>query len=108
MTFSGWIAVLAGWYVTEIGRQPFLVSGVLRTREAVTTTSAGMVGVSLALYLMLYAVLIIAYCSVVFYLARGAHATQRDDAVGYTRPPAAGLGVIPFVGTATRRGGEHA
>ena len=30
MTFSGWLGVLAGWYVTEIGRQPYLVSGVLK------------------------------------------------------------------------------
>ena len=36
MAFSGWIATLAGWYVTEIGRQPYLVSGVLRTADAVT------------------------------------------------------------------------
>ncbi|MGV3693101.1 MAG: cytochrome ubiquinol oxidase subunit I, partial [Paracoccus marcusii] len=26
MGFSGWIATLAGWYVTEIGRQPWLVT----------------------------------------------------------------------------------
>jgi cytochrome d ubiquinol oxidase subunit I len=32
MTFSGWVATLAGWYVTEIGRQPWLVYGVLRPR----------------------------------------------------------------------------
>jgi cytochrome d ubiquinol oxidase subunit I len=31
MTFSGWVATLAGWYTTEIGRQPWLVHGVLRT-----------------------------------------------------------------------------
>ena len=36
MTFSGWIATLAGWYVTEIGRQPYLVSGILKTADAVT------------------------------------------------------------------------
>ena len=36
MTFCGWIATLAGWYVTEIGRQPFLVYGVLNTADAVT------------------------------------------------------------------------
>ena len=35
MTFSGWVATLAGWYVTEIGRQPWLVYGVLRTADAV-------------------------------------------------------------------------
>jgi cytochrome d ubiquinol oxidase subunit I len=33
MTFSGWVATLAGWYVTEIGRQPFIVHGLLRTDE---------------------------------------------------------------------------
>ncbi len=34
MALSGWVATLAGWYTTEIGRQPWLVSGVLRTEEA--------------------------------------------------------------------------
>ena len=72
MTFSGWVGVLSGWYTTEIGRQPFLVQGVLRTSEAVTTLPAGDVGLTLALYLALYAVLIAAYISVVFYLARQA------------------------------------
>jgi len=32
MTFAGWVAVLAGWYTTEVGRQPWLATGVLRTR----------------------------------------------------------------------------
>ena len=34
-TFSGWVATLAGWCVTEIGRQPWLVTGILRTADAV-------------------------------------------------------------------------
>jgi cytochrome d ubiquinol oxidase subunit I len=34
MTLSGWVATVAGWYVTEIGRQPYLVYGVLTTAEA--------------------------------------------------------------------------
>jgi cytochrome d ubiquinol oxidase subunit I len=33
-TFSGWVATLAGWLVTEIGRQPWLVTGILRTAQA--------------------------------------------------------------------------
>ena len=33
MTFSGWVATVAGWYVTEIGRQPFIVYGLLRTAD---------------------------------------------------------------------------
>ncbi len=83
MTFSGWVAVLAGWYVTEIGRQPYLVSGVLRTSEAVTTTPAVAIGFTLVLYLVIYAVLLVSYCSVVFYLAgKAADADNRvlDDA----------------------------
>lgn len=61
MTFSGWVAVLAGWYVTEIGRQPWLVTGVLKTADAVTPVAAGNVGFSLAMYLLVYVVLITAY-----------------------------------------------
>jgi cytochrome d ubiquinol oxidase subunit I len=33
MSFSGWVATLAGWYVTEIGRQPFIVFGLLRVDD---------------------------------------------------------------------------
>jgi cytochrome d ubiquinol oxidase subunit I len=72
MTFVGWIAMLAGWYTTEIGRQPFLVSGVLRTADAVTEIAAGKVALTLGLYLVLYTVLATAYISVVFYLVRRA------------------------------------
>ena len=73
MSFSGWIATLAGWYVTEIGRQPYLVTGVLLTKDAASATAAPIIGVSLGLYLMLYLVLIVSYISVLFYLARHAH-----------------------------------
>ena len=73
MTFSGWIATLAGWYVTEIGRQPFLVTGVLRTVDAVNPVPVP-VPVSLGLYLPLYVLLLGAYVSVVFHLARKAPA----------------------------------
>jgi cytochrome d ubiquinol oxidase subunit I len=70
MTFSGWVATLAGWYVTEIGRQPWLVSGVLRTADAVTTVPGAQVGLSLTLYLVTYAVLLFAYLQTLFYMAR--------------------------------------
>jgi len=75
MAFSGWVATLAGWYTTEIGRQPYLVHGVLTTAQAAATNvSATMIGSSLAMYLSLYAVLIVAFISVIFYLARKAGA----------------------------------
>jgi cytochrome bd ubiquinol oxidase subunit I len=72
MSFSGWVATLAGWYVTEIGRQPWLVSGVLKTAQAASSVPAPMVATTLALYIAVYVGLIMAYVSVVFYLARKA------------------------------------
>ncbi|MEO1575586.1 MAG: cytochrome ubiquinol oxidase subunit I, partial [Pseudomonadota bacterium] len=93
MTFSGWVAVLAGWFVTEVGRQPFLVAGVLRTAEAASTIGAGAVGFSLALYLLMYVGLIAAYISVLFFLARRANDTDER-----ARPPEAlGPAVMPPV-----------
>ncbi len=72
MTFSGWIATVAGWYVTEIGRQPWLVNGVLKTIDAASDVPAPMIGTSLAMYLALYAVLMVAFISTIFYMARKA------------------------------------
>ena len=70
MTFSGWLATLAGWYITEIGRQPYLVYGLLLTKDAASAVQTPMIDISLGLYLSLYAALITAYVSVLFHLAR--------------------------------------
>lgn len=72
MSFSGWIATLAGWYTTEIGRQPWLVQGVLATKDAVSDVPAGMVLSTLIGYLVIYGLLIFAYIGVITYLARKA------------------------------------
>ncbi len=74
MTFSGWVATVAGWYVSEIGRQPWLVQGVLKTAEAAGPVPAGAIAASLTTYLVLYVALLIAYVSVVFHLAAQAAA----------------------------------
>jgi cytochrome d ubiquinol oxidase subunit I len=76
MTFSGWIATVAGWYVTEIGRQPYLVYGVLTSADAAAPNvgATAIVG-TLVMYLALYAALTAAYISVVFYMARKAKST---------------------------------
>jgi cytochrome d ubiquinol oxidase subunit I len=80
MTFAGWVALIAGWYVTEIGRQPWLVTGVLTSAEAASQVPAPRIALTLALYLTLYAALIVAYISVVFYLAR--HKKHADKPFG--------------------------
>jgi len=79
MTFSGWIATLAGWYVTEIGRQPWLVQGVLSTEAALGAAPRGAVMGSLTLYLATYAFLLAAYIFTLFHLARQ---SDTDDTPG--------------------------
>ncbi|WP_198369693.1 cytochrome ubiquinol oxidase subunit I [Roseomonas rosulenta] len=69
MTFSGWIATLAGWYVTEIGRQPWLVTGVLTTAQAAGPVPAASIGTTLAMYLTIYAMLLTAYVGTIYRLA---------------------------------------
>ena len=68
-TFSGWVATLAGWMVTEIGRQPWLVTGILRTAEAVGDATGAQVGASLTAYVLTYAVLLLSYMVVITHLA---------------------------------------
>ncbi len=79
MTFSGWVATLAGWYVTEIGRQPWLVTGVLRTADAVTAVPSSHVGLTLAMYLTIYAVLLVVYVRTLFLLARKAVSVDNPE-----------------------------
>jgi cytochrome d ubiquinol oxidase subunit I len=69
MTFSGWIATLAGWIVTEIGRQPWLVQGILRTADAAGQVSEGALGASLTGYALVYGVMLLAYMVVITHLA---------------------------------------
>ena len=69
MAFSGWVATLAGWYTTEIGRQPWLVTGVLKTHEALGPVPGSHVALTLAIYLVLYAVLLVVYLGVLTHLA---------------------------------------
>ena len=76
MTFIGWVALIAGWYVTEIGRQPWLVYGVLTAAQAASHVVASNIALTLAVYLTLYIALLFAYVRVVFYLAGKASSKQ--------------------------------
>ncbi|KRD96318.1 cytochrome D ubiquinol oxidase subunit I [Bosea sp. Root381] len=51
---SGFVAVLAGWFVTEVGRQPFTVYGVLRTSDSLSNIDAAAVGTSLVAFIIVY------------------------------------------------------
>ncbi len=67
-TFSGWVATLAGWMVTEIGRQPWLVTGILRTADATGNASGAELGASLTAYALTYAALLLSYMVVLTHL----------------------------------------
>ena len=55
---SGFVALLAGWYVNEIGRQPYVIYGLLRTADAVSPNiGTGTVLASLIVYAMVYAII---------------------------------------------------
>jgi len=53
---SGFIAVLAGWIAAEVGRQPYVVYGVMRTADAVSPVTAGSVATSLLFFIIVYAI----------------------------------------------------
>ncbi len=79
MTFSGWVATVAGWYVTEIGRQPFMVFGLLRTADVASNVPAPMIALTLTLYVTVYLALIVAYVGVLKYMAEKPEQVLRVD-----------------------------
>jgi cytochrome d ubiquinol oxidase subunit I len=90
MTFSGWIAVVAGWLVTEIGRQPWLVYGVLTTAEAASSVPGGAIAISFTAYALVYALLLTSFMVVVTQLGL-------KDAAGDREPTAAPEPLRPLV-----------
>jgi cytochrome bd ubiquinol oxidase subunit I len=67
MTPAGFIAVLAGWITTEVGRQPYTVYGVLTTAESISPIAAPAVGASLVAFIIIYFAV---FGAGVFYLLR--------------------------------------
>lgn len=52
----GFIAILAGWYTTEVGRQPWIAAGILRTADAASPVGASSVLLTLVLFVLVYGV----------------------------------------------------
>jgi len=85
------LAVLAGWFVTEAGRQPWLVYGLMRVEEGITPSLTGwMVLLTLIGYLLVYAAI---FAAGLFYLARimragpGAYPVMPDEGHGRPKRP---------------------
>lgn len=67
MAPSGFVAVIAGWFTTEVGRQPFTVYGLMRTSESLSPVAAPAVGASLTAFVIVY---FLVFGTGVFYLLR--------------------------------------
>ncbi len=89
MTPAGFAAVLAGWFVTEIGRQPYIIQGVMRTSEALSPVSGPAVAISLAVFVLTYAVVFGAGVYYIVKLIRQGPGIGADDygAHGIEKPP---------------------
>jgi cytochrome bd ubiquinol oxidase subunit I len=97
----GFIAVLAGWITTEVGRQPWTVYGLLRTSDSVTPSLTGIdVAISLAAYVVVY---LIMYPFGIWMMARLVRRGVMDVSVA-AEPIASGRPERPFHAAAI--GGE--
>jgi cytochrome bd ubiquinol oxidase subunit I len=63
----GFIAILAGWITTEVGRQPWVAYGILRTADAASPVTAAQVATSLAMFVAVYGVV---FSIGIFYIYR--------------------------------------
>jgi cytochrome bd ubiquinol oxidase subunit I len=88
---TGFMAVLCGWFTAEVGRQPWIVYGLLRTRDAVTPSlKTGDVILSLACYVLVYSAV---YAFGFLYLYRLLRDGPTADTVGADVTPSRPLAV---------------
>jgi len=100
MTFAGWLATVCGWYVTEIGRQPFIVHGLIRTADVVSPKVPGSsIALTLTFYVVLYVALLVAYVTVLKYMAEKSEEVLATEAEERGRQPA-GVSTSPVTGAA--------
>ncbi|HCT9441928.1 TPA: cytochrome ubiquinol oxidase subunit I [Proteus mirabilis] len=77
MAPSGLIAILAGWFTTEVGRQPWVVYGIQRTRDAVSAHGEMHMSISLLIFLIVYgSVFGIGYAYMLKLIRKGAPEVQ--------------------------------
>ena len=80
MTPAGIFATLGGWYVAETGRQPWVIYGVLHTRDAVSPVPANVLLGSLIAFVLVYSVFISAFLFFVFRAIRKGPAESTPQA----------------------------
>ncbi|ACG79607.1 cytochrome d ubiquinol oxidase subunit I [Phenylobacterium zucineum HLK1] len=95
---AGFVAVIAGWIVAEVGRQPYVIYGVLRTADGVSPVAAGPVSASLLAFIVVYAVVFsVGALYILRLIAEGPKPPEAEDTEPPTkpRPPGYALGAAP-------------
>jgi cytochrome d ubiquinol oxidase subunit I len=82
MTPAGFVAVVSGWFVTEVGRQPYIVFNVLRTSETISPVAAGPIAISLAAFVITYGLVFTAGAYYILKLIGKGPASAGEDAYG--------------------------
>jgi cytochrome d ubiquinol oxidase subunit I len=88
LTPSGFIAVLAGWFVTEVGRQPYIIYNVMRTADAISPVAGNSIAISLTAFVITYGVVFGAGVYYILRLIGKGPATEEEayGAHGITKP----------------------
>jgi len=92
---SGFVAVIAGWMVTEIGRQPFTVYGLLRTADSASPLAAPAVGASLLAFIVIYFAVFGAGTWYILRLMRGVPAVGEKGVKRTEKGPVRTAGITP-------------
>jgi cytochrome d ubiquinol oxidase subunit I len=105
MAPSGFIAVLAGWITTEVGRQPYTVYGLLRTSDSLSPVAAPAVGASLVAFIIVYFVV---FGAGVFYLLRlMRRPPETSDNLELDEGPTRAAGITPAAQLEASGGGGN-
>src|SRR3990167_4124566 len=96
METAGFVAVISGWIVAEVGRQPWVIHGVLRTADAASPVGAGQVSASLLGFLIVYAVIFsVGVLYILRLIAEGSVAGSEEPPPDVLRAPGSALAAAP-------------
>jgi cytochrome d ubiquinol oxidase subunit I len=102
---AGFVAILAGWITTEVGRQPYTVYGLLRTAQSVSAIDAPAVGASLLMFMLVYFLVFGAGVVYILRLMATPPALEEDEPL--TEAPMRAAGFTPAAQLAAERSGTE-
>jgi cytochrome bd ubiquinol oxidase subunit I len=93
---AGFVAVISGWVVAEVGRQPWVIYGIMRTADGVSPVSAGAVSASLLAFIAVYAVIFsVGVLYILRLMAEGPVAGSREQPPSERRAPGSAMAAVP-------------